>query len=319
MAEKFRPDYVSNRYRVDPIYARMTLPRGTNDGRGSLPGVQELFGELSQTSQFKVTLHLGDTYPTENSDTDVNAWLVSCGVLGSNLFNGNNSDLNSLRYEFMCHEATLPGSNLGTFEEPGSRQGLTEKFATSRTFSRFSLQFYVDAEYGIVRLFEEWMNFINPLYDTSIGRKRSGDPRGGVGQFDNNQIFRFRYPETYKREISITKFERDMFYNQGKGEFSRTPSMMTYKFLNAFPVQLTAIPLSYDTSNITVTTVEFEYDRYVTLNHQGTGSTDEFPSDFLDQLNDAQRVLTSRPLVTFSSGEQSKGQFSGSNPDLGLQ
>jgi hypothetical protein len=35
MAEPFRPDFPANQYRVDPIYARMTLPRNTNDGRGS--------------------------------------------------------------------------------------------------------------------------------------------------------------------------------------------------------------------------------------------------------------------------------------------
>ena len=60
MAEPFRYDYPSNRYRVDPIYLRMTLPRSTNDGRGALPSVQDLFGELSVTSQFKVSLFFGE-------------------------------------------------------------------------------------------------------------------------------------------------------------------------------------------------------------------------------------------------------------------
>jgi hypothetical protein len=39
------------------------------------------------------------------------------------------------------------------------------------------MTFYVDAEYGIIRLFEEWMNFINPLYSTR-GRLVTGNPRG---------------------------------------------------------------------------------------------------------------------------------------------
>ena len=122
MAEPFRPDYPANEYRVDPIYARMTLPRNTNDNRSAIPSVRELFGELSVTSQFKVTLFLGDTYPTTNSDSDINAWLVTCGVLGGLLPNSG-SYFSSLRYEFMCNETSLPGVSLSMAEEIGSKIG----------------------------------------------------------------------------------------------------------------------------------------------------------------------------------------------------
>jgi len=271
MAEPFRPDYPANEFRVDPIYARMTLARNTNDGRSGLPGVQQLFGELSVTSQFKVTLFLGDTYPTITSDSDINAWLVTCGVLGSNLFNGNNSNLNSLRYEFMCNETFLPGATMTMAEEVGSRQGVVERFPIRREFPEITMTFYVDAEYGIIRLFEEWMNFINPLYNTR-GRLTSGNPRGGVGQDQDNQFFRFRYPDTYKRNIAITKFERDMYIDSNTRNVERTPSMMTYKFINAFPTNLTALPVTYQGSTVTKTTVSFTYERYVILNHQSTGS-----------------------------------------------
>jgi hypothetical protein len=270
MAEPFRPDYPANQYRVDPIYARMTLPRNTNDDRASLPGVRDLFGELSVTSQFKVTLYLGDTYPTTNSDSDINAWLVTCGVLGSNLFNGGASYLNSLRYEFMCNETSLPGASFSMLEETGSRQGMVERFPNRRDFPDVTMTFYVDAEYGIIRLFEEWMNFINPLYTTK-GRLTSGNPKGGVGQFGDEQFFRFRYPNTYKRNLAISKFERDFFIDPNIRNVEKTPSMLTYKFINAFPTNLTALPVTYEGSTITKTTVTFNYDRYVVLNHFGTG------------------------------------------------
>lgn len=274
MAEPFRPDFPANEYRVDPIYARMTLPRNTNDNRAALPGVRELFGELSVTSQFKVTLYLGDTYPTTNSDSDVNAWLVSCGALGSNLFNGGQSYLNSLRYEFMCNETALPGVSMTMVEETGSRQGIVERFPVKRDFPEITMTFYVDAEYGIIRLFEEWINFINPLYNDSRsgGRLTSGNPRGGVGEFGDNQFFRFRYPKTYKRDVAITKFERDIFIDPNTRNVQSTPSMLTYKFINAFPTNLTALPVTYEGSTITKTTVSFNYDRYVILNHYGTGT-----------------------------------------------
>lgn len=266
MAEPFRADYPTNPYRVDPIYIRMTTPRNTNDGRGALPSVQDLFGELSVTSQFKVSLFFGETVGTTNSDEDINSWLQTCGIFAE--------DLSSLRYEFMCHSAALPGASLGVFEESGSRQGISEKFPYVRQFPEVTLDFYVDAEYGIIRLFEEWLNFINPLYATSNNvsdRARAGSYRGSTSSqenFDRNNYYRMRYPETYKRKIAITKFERNIDVQEG--DVISTPAMLTYEFLNAFPTNLTALPVSYEGSTITKTTVTFTYDRYVVLKHLGT-------------------------------------------------
>jgi len=300
MAEPFRPDYPANEYRVDPIYARMTLPRNTNDNRSALPGVRDLFGELSVTSQYKVTLFLGDTYPTTNSDSDINAWLVTCGVLGGNLFNGG-SFLNSLRYEFMCYRTSLPGVSLTMGEETGSRQGIVERFPIRRDFPEITMEFYVDAEYGVIRLFEEWINFINPLYNTR-GRLKSGNPRGGVGQFGDEQFFRFRYPSTYKRDLAVTKFERDFFINDSNmRNVERTPSMLTYKFINAFPTQLTALPVSYDGSTLTKTTVSFNYDRYVILNHFGTGQNNYQNSN---TASNGDTISLARPSISWGNNTQ---------------
>lgn len=320
MPERFRPDYPTNRFRVDPIYTRMTLPRATNDGRGALPSVQDLFGELSVTSQFKISLFLGDTVVSGDPDSNINAWLISCGVLGSNLFNGGLSNLNSLRYEFMCNETSLPGTTLGITEEYGSRQGITEKFPNKRDFPDVSMTFYVDAEYGIIRLFEEWINFINPLYNRS-DRRRRGSPAGYVDSIDNNwEILRFRYPNTYKRPLAITKFERDVYVNS-IGDVQRTPSMLTYYFLNAFPTQLTALPVTYEGSTITKTTVNFSYDRYVILNHQAVGgiSDDAFTEQF---NNNSQSSLLSVPNISY--GSDSFAQYppfnlNGTNPSLRIQ
>lgn len=312
MAKAFRPDSTRDPYGVDPIYARMTMPRNTNDNRYSIPSVQDLFGELSVTSQFKVTLYLGDTYPTENADVDVNAWLVSCGVFGANLFNGNNAYLNSLRYEFMCNETSLPGSSFTTMEEVGSRQGIVERFPTRREFPDISMTFYVDAEYGIIRLFEEWMNFINPLYGEK-GRAISGSSRGGVGRFNDWEVFKFRYPNTYKRPLAITKFERDIIVNPNTRDIQRTPSMLTYYFVNAFPTQLTALPVTYEGSTITKTTVNFNYDRYVILYHQGKGDAIYQESKPSSPASSQQSSLLSTPAISW--GDSSDFW---SNPSFGM-
>ena len=263
MAEPFREDYPNNPYRVDPIYIRMTTPRNTSDDRGSLPSIQELYGSLSQTSQFKATLFLGDT-TTAQADRDLNSWLVACDVLGNNL--------SSLRYDFLCYSTTLPGNQFSTYDEIGSRQGIRETFPYMRSFSDFSLEFYVDADYGIIRLFEEWINFINPLY-TSNGY-RGASSRGSTSDpssFERDAIYKLKYPYSYKRTIAVTKFERNTRVSSS-GKVLESPPMLTYKFLNAYPKNITAMNLSYGESSITKTSVEFGYDRYVVLKHNGTGS-----------------------------------------------
>ena len=88
-----------------------------------------------------------------------------------------------------------------------------------------------------------------------------------VVNFDTNNYYRMRYPETYKRKIAITKFERNIDVKEGN--VISTPAMLTYEFLNAFPTNLTALPVSYEGSTITKTTVTFTYDRYVVLKHLG--------------------------------------------------
>ena len=230
----------------------------------SMPEVQKrIFDtDLSLTSQFKVSLLLGD-YPPELSNH-----LKKCGLL-------NAKDVE--RYDFLCLEATLPGSTFDMGEEYGSRQGIIERFPTRRIYSDFNLTFYVDSDYNVVRLFEEWMNYIDPLYykesnGTSNGTsKYSGSSTGQSDSKyrDNNNYFRFSYPNTYKKNIAITKFERDFIENpNNKKSKPKGPISMTYFFIDAFPTNLTALPLSYEGSTITKTTVNFSYSRYtVTKNN----------------------------------------------------
>ena len=227
----------------------------SNDAIGSLyvniPEIQTIFGGLSLTSQFKVSLLLG--YPTE-----LTTHLGSCGLL-----------INKENYDFLCAEATLPGSTFDMGEEYGSRQGIIERFPTRRIYSDFNLTFYVDSDYNVVRLFEEWMNYIDPLY--SEKSKYSGSTTGQSDPVyrDKENYFRFSYPDTYKKNIAITKCERDFIKNpNNKNSKPKGPISMTYFFNDAFPTNLTALPLSYEGSTITKTTVNFSYSRYtVTKNN----------------------------------------------------
>jgi hypothetical protein len=117
------------------------------------------------------------------------------------------------------------------------------------------------------------MNFINPLYDDK--GIYNGSPRAQVGYLNRSSYYRFRYPNQYKRLLAITKFERDFLPNPNIPDSGlNDPPMLTYQFIDAFPTNLTALPLSYEGTTITKTTVNFSYSRYLTWKHGGGLSSD---------------------------------------------
>ena len=79
--------------------------------------------------------------------------------------------------------------------------------------------------------------------------------------------YRMAYPQTYKQDIYLTKFEKDQFtrdYSATRGASIRsTRTTLDYTFVNAFPLSLTAIPVSYDGSEVLKCNVSFNFIRYV--------------------------------------------------------
>ena len=243
--------------KIGPMYLKMTEGSPSNN----MPSAREIFGNLSLTSQFKVSLHL-------TNDTDgLMGWLRNSGVINNAKYNRTNPFI----YDFYCAEAVIPGVQFDVTEEMGSRQGTIERFPTRRIFPEFTMTFYVDNEYNLIRLFEEWMNYINPLYGniTSNAGELPASPRGqgdDLGK-DRTDFFRFRYPDDYKRIISLTKFERNFDSSDPKN--IKFPPHLTYRMLEAFPTNITAMPLTYEGSQIVKTTVTFQYLRYVMEKNYG--------------------------------------------------
>ena len=247
---------------------------------------QKLIGDLSLTSQFKVSLFLGNQTKFINDPKNLTEHLSNCGLLPNNI---------KEKYDFMCAEATLPGSTFDMAEESGSRQGIIERFPTRRIYSDFNLTFYVDSDYNLIRLFEEWMNYIDPIH--SSAGPYVGGSGGQVNYLERPDFFRFKYPDTYKKIIAITKFERDFVdYNPvTKSKKTKDQSTLTYEFIDAFPTNLTALPLSYEGSTITKTTVNFSYSRYTVLKHKGKGTI--LPSSNVTSGDTSQQALqTSNPV-----------------------
>lgn len=245
-----------------PLYIKMTESRV--DGAATLAGARDIFGALSISSQFKVCLHL-----------------ITGGVgdvLSKYLYDVNltKDPAQNEYYNFYCAEAFLPGATFDLIEESGSHQGIIEKFPTKRIYPEFTATFYVDNDYRLIRLFEEWMNYINPIH-TSSG-VLPGSPSGQGNAKSSRDFFRLRYPDSYRRIISIVKFERNFIkydYDNptAAGQLGNVPSM-TYRMIDAFPTNITAIPVSYEGSTITKTTITFNYSRYVIEKNDGTGTGD---------------------------------------------
>ena len=126
-----------------------------------LSDFQTSLGAPSLSSFYTVDLDLalglsnvGDEFGSK-SEASLEDWLTSCGVLEPNL--------GSKRFSILASEAILPGSNMTVVSEVGSRQGITEKFATQRAYNDIAITYYVPADYKTLRLFQEWINFMNPL------------------------------------------------------------------------------------------------------------------------------------------------------------
>ena len=177
---------------------------------------------------------------------------------------GTYSGLTQELIEISCSEASLPGSSLATNEINNDYTGVTERHAYRRIFDdRADFTFYVDKNYYIIDFFENWISYIvgeNLLTATN----RQTPP-----QVNKTYNYRVNFPTYYQTEhLYITKFERDY-----------TGRPLTYKFINAYPIAINSIPVSYDSSQLLKCTVSFTYSRYVLSRDPGQFVSDaEEPS-----------------------------------------
>ena len=176
----------------------------------------------------------------------------------------------------LCCEATLPGSSLTTHEVNNDYHGVTEKMAYRRLYDEtIGLTFYVDRNYKIVELIEGWMDYISGMDNTRDFKS----PYAG---------YRMAYPKTYKQDIFLTKFEKDQFVRDfsSTGSVGSTSlrSVLEYTFVGAFPITLTAIPVSYEEGSVLKCSASFNFIRYVQEKRADTVSVGEI-SDRLPPIN----------------------------------
>jgi len=143
-------------------------------------------------------------------------------------------------------DAVLPGSSFADIEVAGDRQGITERFPQNRIYDDVTFSFYVDRDYNVLKFFESWNDLINPLRDGA----------GGI----NPDVMRLTYPNFYKCNVSIHKFNKDNFTGPDPSR-----NAIAYTFINAWPYSVASTPVSYSGSNILQMNVTFRYDRYTVM------------------------------------------------------
>jgi hypothetical protein len=165
-----------------------------------------------------------------------------------------------------CSDASLPGSSLSTHDLNNDFTGVTQRHVYRRLYDNAAdFTFYVDQNYTQIRLFEAWLRYI-------VGEQVKKSE-------DLTNFYRVQYPKNYKTTIYISKFERNIGKPNKQTASSVSPAgggrKFVYSFFNAFPSNITSMPISYESSQLLKVTVSFTYDRYVASNTSLAGTSGE--------------------------------------------
>ena len=142
-------------------------------------------------------------------------------------------------------DAVLPGSSFADVEVSGDRQGITERMPFKRIYDDVTLTFMVDRNYKVLKYFEAWLQFINPLHGDTDGKA-------------HNQVMTLNYPKDYKCNMSVVKFNKDYFRRGG--------AYVYYCFVRSWPLSISPVPINYDSGSVLKLNVTFRYERYVMEN-----------------------------------------------------
>lgn len=243
----------------------------------NIPDILPLFGQPSLSTFYMVFLPVGEV-GSELADA----------FRRRNLYNKNDSGFRlEERVSLLCSRASIPGSQFDVITQNADRMGVTESFPNFKVFPDISFSFISDGEHKVIRLFDEWMNFISPI---------TGDEE------DTNSILRFRYPDSYVLDMYVVKFEKQEGAYKGDKVFGSEDTVIqgddlnafyqskktVYKFKRAYPYNFESIPLSYEGSNVLEATIGFKYDRFFTFDIR-KNTTPSFITEFISNIIDGTR------------------------------
>lgn len=130
----------------------------------------------------------------------------------------------SAKGQFVCKGAQLPASTIDN--TPVNFRGRQVNLAGERTFAPWTVTILNDNDFALRNAFETWQNGIN-------------DVANNTGRLS---------PAAYQVDLDVYQLDRN-----------GTP-VKHYKFINAYPTDVSAIELNFDTNNqIEEFTVTFQY------------------------------------------------------------
>ena len=165
-----------------------------------------------------------------------------------------------LDFRFMCKAAALPASNIAAIEVPF--RGRTLKVAGDRTFDVWTVTIINDEDFRLRHAFETWMNLLSKL-DNATGASNPNTYMKTASVYQLGRSNSIGGATGNTGENAGANNVRDNVNAQGPG-FSPTGSgdvtvLRSYKFYDIFPTNVSAIDLSYDSSDtIEEFTVEFQ-------------------------------------------------------------
>lgn len=141
----------------------------------------------------------------------------------------------------LCRSAAIPAHSQGVIEVPF--RGRFLKIPGDRTFESWTATFYNTEDFDLRAAFEQWINFGNKT-DENLGTMNFGgdNPSGAFFQ-----------------DVLITQKSKDI-KGAGKGGDDPNKNLRSYKLIGAWPSNVGAINLAYDSNDaIEEFDVEFQY------------------------------------------------------------
>ena len=129
------------------------------------------------------------------------------------------------RSRFLVKAANLPASNVAAINIPFRGRNL--KVAGDRTFDIWTITVINDVDFGIRTAFERWMNLINKHEDNA-----------GITN-----------PTAYQRDMFVRQLGRAGVTGTTPSSDTQVPVLKQYRFYGTFPTNVSAIDLSYDSTD----------------------------------------------------------------------
>lgn len=138
------------------------------------------------------------------------------------------------KFSYMCKAAALPASNIASIDVPF--RGRIFKVAGDRTFDTWTVTVINDEDFVLRNAFEIWMDGISKR-ENALGST---------------------LPSSYMIDAQVKQYGRGSTPSSTNSSGADPSVLKTYEFQSIFPINISAIDLSYDSSDtIEEFTVEF--------------------------------------------------------------